>query len=131
MSPSGVVTTLHRFDFFTTGAVPMGRLIQASDGSIYGTTECGGSNYRGTVFRMTPGGAVTVLQNFSGPNGAYPYGGLVEDADGNLYGTTGGDGGHYTYGTIFKITPGGAFTTLHYFNGVDGRAPEHSPRPRT
>jgi uncharacterized repeat protein (TIGR03803 family) len=42
--------------------------------------------------------------------GGSPRGTLVEGTDGNLYGTT---YGKYGNGMIFKITPGGTFTTLH------------------
>src|SRR5438034_114827 len=60
--------------------------------------------------------------SFSGySDGAEPLGGLVQSRDGNLYGTTGiGGNGH---GTVFKITPGGSFTSLYSFNGSDGASP--------
>jgi uncharacterized repeat protein (TIGR03803 family) len=65
---------------------------------------------------------MTTLHAFQGPDGLYPSGGLVEGADGNFYGTTYGGGAHndaicqgYGCGTIFKITPGGEFTTIHSF----------------
>src|ERR1035437_1185775 len=48
--------------------------------------------------------------------------GLVQESDGNFYGTTtyGGASGN---GTVFRITPTGAFTTLYSFAGSDGRSP--------
>lgn len=48
--------------------------------------------------------------------GGGPRGTLVEGTDGNLYGTTYGKGGRNN-GMIFKITPGGTFTTLHAGGG--------------
>src|SRR5204863_454694 len=48
---------------------PASELIQATDGNFYGTTEYGGANDQGTVFKMTPAGAVTTLVDFTG-NGA-------------------------------------------------------------
>ena len=49
--------------------------------------------------------------------GGSPRGTLVEGTDGNLYGTTYGSGGKNN-GMIFKITPGGAFTTLYDFDSL-------------
>ena len=51
---AGVVfTTLHSFQAFLNGANPNARLVQASDGNFYGTTESGGIGGAGTVFRLT------------------------------------------------------------------------------
>src|ERR1700677_702343 len=52
----------------------------------------------------------TTLYKFS--SGGNPEAGLVQGTDGNLYGTTFGYLGKEN-GTIFKITPSGAFTALH------------------
>ena len=49
--------------------------------------------------------------------GGSPRGTLIEGRDGNLYGTTYGYGGRIN-GMIFKITPSGAFTTLHSGGGT-------------
>src|SRR5262245_13349382 len=71
------------------GDQPHGRLVQATDGNFYGTTEWGGTNGGfGTVFKMTPAGQLTVLIHFSGSNGRWPEGGLIQASDGNFYGTT-------------------------------------------
>jgi uncharacterized repeat protein (TIGR03803 family) len=49
------------------------------------------------------------------PDGAYPYyGSLIQGSDGNFYGTT-SEGGLGGAGTVFRITPNGAFTTLYSF----------------
>src|SRR5580700_8109221 len=57
------VTTLASFDG-TDGVQPASRLVQATDGDFYGTTVGGGANNNGTVFKITPGGALTALYNF-------------------------------------------------------------------
>ena len=47
----------------------------------------------------------------------------MQASDGNLYGTTLQGGGNKC-GTVFRISTGGAFTTLHNFNRADGCGPE-------
>jgi uncharacterized repeat protein (TIGR03803 family) len=100
-------------------------LIQATDGNFYGTTYAGGAFNAGTVFKMTPSGAVTVLHSFTGvADGVHPLAGLIQaTTDGNFYGTT-SLGGASNLGTVFTITPAGAFTTLYNFTGgTDGANP--------
>jgi uncharacterized repeat protein (TIGR03803 family) len=105
ISPSGTETNLHSFVGSPDGKFPYAGLVQGSDGNFYGTTEEGGTNNYGTVFRISPSGTETNLHSFVGypTDGRYPYGGLVQGSDGNFYGTTlsGGEGGN---GTVFKLT---------------------------
>jgi uncharacterized repeat protein (TIGR03803 family) len=42
----------------TDGGGPVGGRIQAANGDFYGTTASGGANYAGTVYKLTPGGAL-------------------------------------------------------------------------
>ena len=115
----GILTTLHSFgDSSGDGAGPAAGLVQGSDGNFYGTTASGGTSYQGTVFRITPAGAVTVLHSFSASTteGATPVARMVQGSDGNFYGTTAIGGMHYQ-GTVFNIDSTGNFTTLHSFSG--------------
>jgi uncharacterized repeat protein (TIGR03803 family) len=125
ITPSGKLTTLYSFcsqSGCPDGQYPVGPLIQATDGNVYGTTHAGGNNSCtdgcGTVFKITPSGKLTTLHRFDTTDGDYPYGGLVEGAK-MFYGTTGG-GGADNWGTVFKMTSSGKLTTLHSFNGTDG-----------
>jgi uncharacterized repeat protein (TIGR03803 family) len=123
MTPTGVLTTLHAFNQ-ADGWQP-GGMFQNTDGNFYGVTASGGpggSNY-GTIFKMTPAGALTTLHSFNQADGWSPAA-LIKGTDGNFYGTTasGGPGGS-NYGTIFKMTPTGVLTTLHAFNQADGWQP--------
>jgi uncharacterized repeat protein (TIGR03803 family) len=122
MTPDGSVTTLHAFGGGHDGAQPAATLVQAADGRFYGTTAAGGGDGRGSVFRLTQDGTMTVLHSFAGRDGERPTAALIEGPSGELYGTTelGGDFGH---GTIFGISPDGHFSTLHAFNFVDGAMP--------
>ena len=122
ITTGGVLTTLYSFcsqDNCADGQWPYAGLVQASDGNLYGTTGAGGvlGSY-GTVFKITVRGGLTTLYKFcsqnSCPDGNYPTGALVQASDGNLYGTT-PNGGSIGTGTVFKITLGGALTTLYSF----------------
>ena len=115
----------------TDGYWPGAGLVQGTDGNFYGTTQKGGQSVEyGTVFKITPSGALTTLYSFSGPDGQWPLAGLAQGTDGNFYGTTAyGGGGFNAEGTVFKITPSGALTTLHTFCSqgypcADGNSPE-------
>jgi uncharacterized repeat protein (TIGR03803 family) len=178
MTPSGVLTTLHRFNGVSDGLYPGGLmqatdgnfygtgleanfgygmifkvtpggvlsrlytfcrqpncadgynpnpLIQAGDGNFYGTTTAGGAGTWGTIFKVTPAGSLTTLYSFcSQPNcadGRAALGRLLPASDGSLYGTT-SEGGFDNFGTVFKATPVGGFTTLHTFAQTDGAKPE-------
>lgn len=128
---SGTLTTLYSFcsqGDCLDGAVPYAGLVQTTNGDFYGTTAAGGATTNGTVFKITPSGTLTTLHSFDRTDGAQPwFGGLVQASDGNLYGTTlvGGTSTVCTggCGTVFKITLGGTFTTLHNFESTDGSEP--------
>jgi uncharacterized repeat protein (TIGR03803 family) len=129
ISPSGTLTTIYNFcaqksseGFCLDGVDPVASLVQANDGNFYGTTAAGGSSNFGTVFRITPAGALTTMHNLGGADGFAPYASMVQGTDGNLYGTASA-GGNFN-GTIFKITPSGIWTVLHTFNGADGSTPD-------
>jgi uncharacterized repeat protein (TIGR03803 family) len=96
---------------------------QATDGNLYGVTTLGGANTWGMIFKITLGGTFTTLYSFcSQPvctDGSQPFAALVEATDGNFYGTTSVAGAN-SYGTVFKVTPGGTLTTLHSFNVSEG-----------
>jgi uncharacterized repeat protein (TIGR03803 family) len=126
ITPAGAETVVWSFGGgITDGSFPEGSLMQGSDGNFYGMTTRGGANGEGTVFKITPAGAETVLWSFgSGTDGTYPYGSLVQGSDGNLYGVTTEGGAHVNAGTVFKITRAGAETVLWSFgSGTDGNAP--------
>ena len=108
MTPAGVLTTLHNFNF-TDGAGPQGGISLAIDGNFYGTTYEGGANARGTIFKITPAGVFTSLYSFTATtDGAYPRIPPVMAQDGNLYGVTGDD----TNAILYKVTTAGVFTAM-------------------
>jgi uncharacterized repeat protein (TIGR03803 family) len=123
ITPNGTLTTLYRFcsqTNCTDGALPNG-LVQDTNGDFYGTTDGGGTNNHGTVFKITPSGTLTTLYRFcSQTHCADGYGptGLVQDTNGDFYGTTSSGGANRDKGTVFKITPGGTLTTLYSFCSI-------------
>jgi uncharacterized repeat protein (TIGR03803 family) len=117
------LTTLANFIGSNGDAPYYGSLVQATNGNYYGTTHYGGKYSGGTVFQVTPAGELTVLYNFCSrgncADGKNPFSSLLLGSDGNFYGTT-NTGGAYGYGTIFKMTIGGKFTTLYSFCRAGG-----------
>jgi uncharacterized repeat protein (TIGR03803 family) len=127
----GKLTTLYSFCGQSNcygGYSPNG-LIHARDGNFYSTTQVGGANNDGTVFKITPAGRLTTLYSFCSEKNCadgWSANGLVQGTDGSFYGTT-YYGGANNYGSVFKITPGGTLTTLYSFcsqnNCTDGYGP--------
>ncbi|HEY2675671.1 MAG TPA: choice-of-anchor tandem repeat GloVer-containing protein [Steroidobacteraceae bacterium] len=127
MTRWGELTTLHVFTVSSGGEGSA--LVEGSDGNFYGTSQ----NGQGFVFRLTPGGAYSVLAVFPEIGVFAPIpGSLLAGNDGLLYGTTlglSGPGVPDIPGTVFKLTLGGQLTTLAQlevepelqFQGRDGR----------
>ncbi|HEV3278666.1 MAG TPA: choice-of-anchor tandem repeat GloVer-containing protein [Terriglobia bacterium] len=135
ITASGMLTTLYSFcseNSCPDGSSPTAALVQGINGNLYGTTVYGGAaGGGGTVFKITPSGLATLYSfcpqgGANCPGGANPVAGLVQATDGNLYGTT-SDGGAKNYGTVFKITPSGALTTLYSFCSQSGCADGANP----
>jgi uncharacterized repeat protein (TIGR03803 family) len=120
MTPNGSFTNLYTFNGGPNGGGPQG-LIQGSDGYFYGTTaQSSISSFQlyGIIFRMDAKGNLGPLYTLNLGDGHYPAAGLVEASDGNFYGTTYSDG-FGGRGTLFRIAPNGAFTTLASFDGFN------------
>lgn len=119
-----IFSTLIYFDG-TNGAAPKGGLIQGADGNLYGTTVEGGTNNAGTVFRVSPDGqTLDTLYSFTGgADGASPSAALAQGVDGNFYGTA-YSGGATNAGTVFQITPGGAFNLIAPLSVTNGANPD-------
>src|SRR5579862_131657 len=134
ITPHGTLSTLYVFcsqNGCSDGVAPEAGLVQSAGGYLYGTTNTGGKNGFGTVFQVSPTGALTTLYSFCSQtnctDGQYPASALVQATNGDLYGTT-FSGGANNDGTVFRITTGGALTTSYSFCAqtgcVDGMHPE-------
>ena len=115
------IVVLHTFAR-TDGYYPINQLVEGSDGNFYGATLFGGASSFGTLFRMTPAGAVTTLRSFDVNSGFSSRSALVQGPDGAFYGASKG-GGANAKGYVFRLQTDGAFTILHSFSGMDGMAP--------
>lgn len=147
-SSAQTFTNVTRFDL-TNGLEP-GPLTLGTDGNFYGSTffggnlsPCGGYGC-GTIFKLTPDGALTTLYSFNGIDGVNPER-LVQGSDGNFYGMTfcSLQQGHKRLplpagnsrnkkslpssilfcdgpGSVFRISPNGSLVFLHTFDGADG-----------
>lgn len=123
IDPSGTESIVYAFKGGSDGSNPDAGLIDLN-GTLYGTTsEGGGSNNNGTVFRVSRSGKEHVIHKFKGESdGADPEAGLVA-VKGTLFGTTFA-GGADDFGTVFQMTRSGDETLLHSFTfGADGGNP--------
>jgi uncharacterized repeat protein (TIGR03803 family) len=137
-------SVLHSFCSRTNcsdGAIPRASLIFDQAGNLYSTTEEGGAQYEGTVFKLAPNAngnwRESVLHSFCsrtncGDGAAPDFASLIFDQAGNLYGTTAYDGNfrctsRYGCGVVFKLVPnsngGWKETVLHTFFDHPGAHP--------
>jgi uncharacterized repeat protein (TIGR03803 family) len=145
VDPSANESVLYSFAGSPDGMSPVAGLVQDAAGNLYGVTSYGGAPSNcgplgtagpgcGTVFKLTPGGAETLLHSFS--YSFAPVGRLVLDNSGNLSGVThyGGSGGcgsivngkrvSFGCGTVFKLDASGTASVVHVFTGgTDGAFP--------
>ena len=124
MTPSGTVTILHSFNLATDyAAYPTTPLLQATDGNFYGTISgCAefGCNNLNDIYKVTPSGTLTVLEEFTGPNGSYPYWPLNQDTNGIIYGVA-QQGGTVNGGVFYSLDISAApFASLVSTSGKEG-----------
>lgn len=85
------------------GSFPRCRLVQVSATRVFGVTQSGGTNGRGTLYEFNPtNGAVTVRHHFAIATGSNPYGGVLLASNNRLYGTT-LSGGANNLGTLYEF----------------------------
>lgn len=124
MDPSThVLTVLHAFSGVDGGA-PIGGLVRAANGMLYGlTSEGGGYNYGG-IYRFDPATSnFEHINDLTAAMGKYPVSELVQGADGRLYGSC-KEGGTSENGTLFVFTPStGSLTNLLALTSATGYHP--------
>jgi uncharacterized repeat protein (TIGR03803 family) len=123
ISTDGAYTPLYNFCAeggycLLTGGYPLGGVTLGLDGNLWGTTQNGGKDAYGTVFKMTPAGTLTSLYQFDGNEAGSPIYPVLQGQNGDMYGVT--QGTHY--GTFFKLTTKGVIT-IYPFDYTDGYEP--------
>ena len=117
VTPPAVVT-LDSFATSENGKQPSAPLVVGPDGVLYGVTQLGGTNGRGTLFRLEANGTFTKLHDINAANPSVPCPALVVGPDGALYGATpGGD-----HGGLFRLQTNGTFIGVGFL-GIDGAVP--------
>jgi uncharacterized repeat protein (TIGR03803 family) len=120
---SDVFTSFINFNG-SNGQYPVGSLIKASNGLLYGMTRSGGIYNKGTIFSFDYINNILVtLHSFDSNNGSTPQGSLMQHSNGKLYATT-YEGGLTNCGVIFSFeTNSNTFTKLYDYNYTDGGFP--------
>jgi uncharacterized repeat protein (TIGR03803 family) len=117
------------FDGNARGGNPLGTLIQAKNGKLYGMTSAGGKDDAGAIFEYDlTTSTYTKKFEFNGlADGGLPYGSLLEATDGNLYGLTSA-GGTNGFGVLFQYNPStSSFNVKFNFDeAVSGSLPQSS-----
>lgn len=109
------------------GQTPMGLVLNATSGTLYGVTENGGSASLGTLWSYALGSSsYSILHSFtntSGTDGSLPTTNVAFDTAGNLWGTT--SYGNGNDGTIYEYSSGSFSTVYTLSSGVtnDGTQP--------
>ncbi|MBX2963124.1 MAG: T9SS type A sorting domain-containing protein [Cyclobacteriaceae bacterium] len=103
---------------------PVGGILKASDGSLYGASMAGGKNNIGVIYQYSfHYNRLVKIFEFSIESGYMPVGNLFESLDNEIIGVT-SKGGDYDQGTIFKIKKDGTgFKKLFDFTGQYGESP--------
>lgn len=106
---------LYDFDFLQGGA-PVGDLMQAANGKLYGMCSEEGLYFNGCVYSWDiTSGTYTEEFDMQNAQGRFSEGNLAQGADGMLYGTC-VQGGTNDVGTLFRFNPNtAAYTLLHNF----------------
>jgi uncharacterized repeat protein (TIGR03803 family) len=106
LTPAGALTYLYHFRGLVDGAEPAGGLVEGRDGYLYGITSRGGTNARGTMYRVSMTGEVTPLRSLDSSMG-YTFGyntRFTEGRDGSLFTSL-------TAGPLLKLSLDGTVTS--------------------
>lgn len=121
---TGAYTLMKELDM-TSGTGPNAKLMEHSDGYLFGTTNNGAANQNGSLFYISKTGSPFVKAlSFSSTTGYGVYGALCEASNAKLYGFA-RNGGTNNFGTIFEFDPNTeVFTVVYNFDSINGSRPQ-------
>ena len=120
------------FDAYTSpytnikGSYSYSGLTVGSNGKLYGTTNSGGLNSRGTFFSFDPVTLIfTKLRDYNYSDGSNPQKSLLSGSDNKIYGTT-QSGGTFGAGVIFSYNPASnSYLVVKHFDNSNGSGPSN------
>jgi uncharacterized repeat protein (TIGR03803 family) len=125
LTPLGKLLWTYPLNGSVDGKQPSAGLVQVTDGkgntvAFYGATTAGGSKGFGTLYKITPARAFSVVHDFDNNSGAMPEVTLLQHTSGILYGDTnlGGSDGAGTFYSLDDKLP--AFVSLVSTSGKVG-----------
>jgi uncharacterized repeat protein (TIGR03803 family) len=123
VTTEGRYEKLHDFVGRGDGSQPNAGFALDKAGNLFSTTTFGGAYNRGTIFKMTPSGVISILHSFSGADGTIPSAATPHmTQDGFFYGVT-TYGGARGLGTLYRFNSNGVFSKLYDFDGTTGANP--------
>ena len=131
LSTNGAFNNFYTFANNGDGGIPEGPLVQGIDGNLFSASRfynLRGVSLPGSIFQLTTNGSVGTMYilNPLTHDGAYPAAGVIEASNGNIYGTSefGGTSGN---GAVFRVTRGGAYTTMVDLDGFNAGSHPQAP----
>src|ERR1035437_3793636 len=120
---------INAYYFDSSGGInPIGNLIQATNGLLYGVAQKGGSLQKGVIYSFDPTtNTYNDVGNFDGITGQYPSTSLFQAGNGLIYGKCQVPGNYsigYSKGKIFSFDPvTHAINYLATFDGINSLYP--------
>jgi uncharacterized repeat protein (TIGR03803 family) len=124
LTSGSVYSDIHDFGDGTDGQNPSASIAFDSSGNLIGTTDNGGLNSAGTIWKITSGGTYSDIHDFGvGLDGQNPTGSPTFDSHGNFFGTA-SNGGGAGYGMVWEISSSGTYSDVYDFQaGTDSQNP--------
>jgi uncharacterized repeat protein (TIGR03803 family) len=119
----GTFTTLYTVTGGNDGAYIYSNLLLDATGNLYFATWSNGSGGDGALLKLSPSGSLTIFYSFDSTHGCCDTAWLALDPTGNIYGTTTYGGDQNNDGSVYKVTPSRAYSTVFTFNGTNGSRP--------
>lgn len=109
-------SSLYSFNSSVSGRLPLGSLVEGSDGYLYGMTNEGGTLNLGVVFKIKKDGTNFIrLVDFNGTNGSNPMLGPLFEVQNDLFLGITYRGGTSDAGIIFSISSAGTYALVKDF----------------